>query len=266
MFSFRYHISSYLILQPSSPFTYLHLLLLGLSGSLAKSPSADILVHLLVDRDSDRTVSTRNVLNEPQHERVAPPRSVSVRSSLVATQSNLAESSLDEVASVRDKKTRTADLAHGGGDKVAQNEVNINLVISKLSGKSVAPLLEESLATRVSSQKSSRSPSAERSHGEDETVLAGLHDRSDSLGNAESTNAVDGDNVLELLLVGLEERNGDAMALADVVDENTNIQTVDKLAEALVIGIAVLGEVHVENLDLKTLSRVLLLDLGGKSF
>lgn len=223
-------------------------------------------MHLLVDRHGNRTVSTRNVLNEPQHERVAPPRSVSVRSSLVTTQSNLAESSLDKVASVGDKETRTADLAHGGSDKVAQNEIDINLVISKLGSKSVAPLLEESLATRVSGQKSSRSPSTKRSHGQDETVLAGLHDRSDSLGNAESTSAVDGDDVLELLLVGLEERNGNAVALADVVDKDTNIQTVDKLAEALVVFIAVLGEVHVENLDLKTLSGVLGLDLSGEGF
>lgn len=219
--------------KPSSNFLitlFLHLLLLGLSSSLAKSPSANVLVHLLVDGDGNRSVSTRNVLNEPQHERVAPPGSVSVRRSLVTTKANLSKGSLDKVASVGDEETRAADLAHGGGNEMAQNKVDINLVISKLSGKSVAPLLEESLTTRVSGQKSSRGPSTERSHGQDETVLASFHNRSDSLGNAKSTNAVDGDDILELLLVGLEERNRDAVALADVVDEDANIKTVDKLA------------------------------------
>lgn len=241
----------------------MHLLLLGLSGRLAESPSANVLVHLLVYRHSDRAVGTRDVLNEPQHERVTPPGGISIRCCLVSTKSNLAEGSLDKVASVGDQKTGAANLAHSSGNKMAENEVDINLVIGKLSCKSVAPLLEESLATRVSGQESSRCPSTERSHGQNKTVLSCLHDRSDSLGNSESTSAVDGDDVLKLLLGGLEERNGNAVALADVVDEDTDIKTVDKLAQALVIGIVVLGKVHIKDLDLEALARVLLLNLGG---
>lgn len=222
-------------------------------------------MHPLVEENSDWTISTRNVLNEPQHESMAPPRSISVGGSLITTESNLAKSSLDKVASVGNKKTRAADLAHGGGDKVAQDKVDIDFVVSKLSGECVAPLLEESLATRVCRQERSRSPATERSHGEDKTALSLLQNRSNDLSNSESTNAIDGDNVLKLLLGGLEERNGDAVALANVVDENTNIKTRNQLAQTLVVGIVVLGEVHVKNLDLQTLSRVLLLNLGREA-
>lgn len=222
-------------------------------------------MHPLVEENSDWTISTRNVLNEPQHESMAPPRSISVGGSLITTESNLAKSSLDKVASVGNKKTRVADLAHGGGDKVAQDKVDIDFVVSKLSGECVAPLLEESLATRVCRQERSRSPATERSHGEDKTALSLLQNRSNDLSNSESTNAIDGDNVLKLLLGGLEERNGDAVALANVVDENTNIKTRNQLAQTLVVGIVVLGEVHVKNLDLQTLSRVLLLNLGREA-
>jgi hypothetical protein len=248
-----------------SPIFILHLLLLSIASSLAESSPSNVLVHPLVKENSDRTIGARNVLNEPQHESMAPPRGVSVGSSLVTTESNLAKSSLDEVASVGDKKTRAADLAHGGCDKVAQYKVHINVVVSKLSGESVAPLLKESLATRVCRQERSRSPATERSHGEDKTALALLQNRSDDLSNSESTNAVDGDNVLKLLLGGLEERNRDAVALTNVVDENTNIKTRNQLAQTLVVGILVLGEVHVKDLDLQALSRVLLLNLGGEA-
>lgn len=243
----------------------LNLLLLSIASSLAESSASNVLVHPLIEENSDRAISTRNVLNEPQHESVAPPGGISVGRGLVTTKSNLAESSLDKVASVGDKKTRAADLAHGGGDKVAQNKVDIDIVVGKLGGESVAPLLKESLATRVCRQERSRSPATERSHGEDKTALSLLKDRSDDLGNSESTNAVDGDNVLKLLLGGLEERNGDAVTLANVVDENTNIKTRNQLAQTLVVGIVVLGKVHVEHLDLQTLSRVLLLNLGGEA-
>lgn len=247
------------------PVFILHLLLLSIASSLAESSASNVLVHPLVEENSDRTIGTRNVLNEPQHESMAPPRGVGVRSSLVTTESNLAKSSLDKVASVGDKKARAADLAHGGGDKVAQDKVDINIVVSKLSGESIAPLLKKSLATRVCRQERSRSPATERSHGEDKTALSLLQNRSDDLGNSESANAVDGDNVLKLLLGGLEERNGDAVTLANVVDENTNIKTRNKLAQTLVVGIVVLGEVHVKDLDLQTLSRVLLLNLSGEA-
>ncbi|KAI6767382.1 hypothetical protein HG530_005391 [Fusarium avenaceum] len=164
-------------------------------------------MHPLVKVNSEGAVSTGDVLNKPQHERVAPPRSVSVGCGLVTSKANLAEGGLDKVASVGNKDAGATDLAHGGGDEMAQNK--------------------ESLATRVSCEKGCGSPATERSHGEDKTVLSLLHDRSNSLGNSEGANAVDGDNVLKLLLRGLEERNGDAVALANVVDEDTDIKTVD---------------------------------------
>lgn len=93
-----------------------HLLLLSLARLLAEGPSPNIQVHFLVVPDSDGTVDAGNVLNQPQHERVAPPRSVSVGGSLITTKANLAKSSLDKITGIGNQEARAADLAHGSSN------------------------------------------------------------------------------------------------------------------------------------------------------
>lgn len=222
-------------------------------------------MHVAVDGNGNRTVHTDRILNEPQHESVAPPRSISVGSSLVAAKANLAERALDPRADAGYEQTGTTNLAHGSGNEVAQNQLHVDIVASQLGGQSITPLLEESLAARVRSEVWSGSPAAEGAHREDKTALALLENRRNDLGNLERSNAVDGDDALELVSGSFEERNGDAVALADVVDQDADIKTLDKLAEGIVVGVIVLRKVHGQSLDLDRLGRVLGCDLGGNS-
>lgn len=241
-------------------------LLLSVTGLLTKSSSSNVNVHLLVVRNRDRTVDTGNIFDKPKHERVAPPRCVSIRCSLVSSESNLAEGGFDKVASVGNKKAGTADLAHGGGNQMAQNKIYVNMVVGQLRGQGIAPLLKKRLATGVGCQVRGRSPAAERAHCQDQTALSRLEDRGNNLSNLESAQTVDGDNILELLLGGFEEGHRHAVALSDVVDQNGYIETTNQLGELLVIGVIILGEVHGKSLDLKTtFPKILFLKFFGES-
>ena len=220
-------------------------------------------MHVAVDGNRNRAVDSNSILNEPQHESMAPPRSIGVGGSLVATKANLAERALDPRADVGNEKTGTTNLAHGGGNKVTKNQLHINIVAGQLRGQSIAPLLEESLATRVRGQVRSESPAAKGAHGEDKTTLALLENRRNDLGDLERAKAVDGDDALKLVPGRFEERDGDAVALADVVDQDADIKTLDKLAEGIVVGVIVLRKVHGQGLDLDRLDRVFSGDFGG---
>lgn len=220
-------------------------------------------MHLGIDTNSNGAVDANRVFNKPQHKSVAPPRRIGVGCRLVATEADLAKRRLDPRANAGDQQTGAADLAHGSGDKVAENELHVDIVANQLRGQSVAPLLEEGLAARVGGQVRGGSPAAEGAHGEDETALALLEDRGNDLGDLERADAVDGDDALELVGGGIEERDGNVVALADVVDEDTDVKALDELAEGVVVGVVVLGKVHGQRLDLDGLDRVLGGDFGG---
>lgn len=158
-----------------------------------------------------------------------------------------------------------ANLAHSGSNEMAENKLDVDVVVGQLPCEGVAPLLEESLAARVGSQERGRSPAAEGAHSQDKAaLLALLHDGGDGLGSPQSTDAVDGDDSLELLLGSLEEGDRDAVALADVVDQDGDVKILDKVLQSLVVGVVVLGEVHGQRLDLNLLSGILGLDLLGE--
>uniref|UniRef100_A0A1Y1MR55 Uncharacterized protein n=1 Tax=Photinus pyralis TaxID=7054 RepID=A0A1Y1MR55_PHOPY len=93
-----------------------HLLPLSIARLLTEGPSPNIQVHFLVVPDSDRAVDAGNVLNQPQHERVTPPRSVGVGGSLITTKANFAKSSLDKITGIGNQEARAADLAHGSSN------------------------------------------------------------------------------------------------------------------------------------------------------
>lgn len=140
----------------------------------------------------------------------------------------------------------------------------MDIVVGKFRGQGIAPLLEKSLAARVGGQVRGGSPAAKRAHGQDEAALALLQDWRDDLGHLERSQAVDGNDVLQLLAGGLEEGHGNAMALADIVDQDADIEAIDELSEAVVIGVLVLGKVHGEGFDLGRLGRKLGLDFAGE--
>lgn len=241
----------------------MRLLLLGLTSSLAESAVADVNVHVLVQLEGKVAVGTNGVLNHPLEHRMAPPGGVGVREGLGAVEANLAESGADELLGVGNEKAGAANLAHGSGDEVANNKVDIDALVLELRRESAAPVLEESLAAAVGGEVWSGHNAGERAHGKDKTLLALGEDWSDNLSGLECTEAVDGDNVLELVAVGLEERNGDAVGLANVVDQDTNVEALDELAKTLVVGIVVLGEVHGEGLGLEAIPSKLKLTGEG---
>lgn len=228
------------------------LLLLGLTGSLPEGTVADVNVHLPVLPDSESAGVANSAVNDPLEHVVAPPGGIGVGKVLVAVETNLTKSSLDKLLGARDEEAGAANLAHGSGDEVRDDKLNINAMGGKLRGERRAPVLEESLAAAVGGEVGGGHGAGEGAHGENETLLASSEDGSNDLGGLESAEAVDGDNVLELGLLGIEERYGDAVGLADVVYQDTDIKTSNQLGQALVVLIVVLGEIHGENLGLET--------------
>ena len=219
-------------------------------------------MHVLVHIQGDGAKDTRDVLDEPEHKGVAPPGRVGVGSSLVRARANLAQRSLDEVARVGDQQAGAADLAHGSGDEVAENKLDIDIVASQLRSQSAAPVLQEGLATRVRGEVRRGRPAGKRAHGEDESLATLLQDGRHDLSDLQRAQTVDCDDSLQLLLGRLEERYGHVVALSDVVEEDAHVEVGDEAAEAHVVGGVVLGEVHGEGLGLHT--AVLALDFGGE--
>lgn len=147
---------------------------------------------------------------------------------------------------------------------MAENQIDVYVVISKFRRKSIAPLLQEGLAARVGSQVRSRCPATEGAHSQYQSMLALLENRGNNLSDLESTQAIDCNNVLQLVLGCLEERDGHAVALPDIVYQDSNVEATNDLGELLIIGVVVLGEVHGVNLDIKVLAMVFLLQLLGE--
>jgi hypothetical protein len=237
----------------SNQFRYDNLLLLGLPLLLAQGPSTNINVHVLVDLDSNGTEGTRDRLNEPQHDCMAPPRCVGIGGKLVSPSPNFVQRSPNEVAGGGDQKAGAANFAHGGRDKMANDELNVNAIIGKLRGQGAAPVLEKSLAAGVCGEIRCRRPASGRAHRQDEALLALLHDRRNNPGHLERA---------QLVACGIQERDRHVMALANIVQQNGNFKAGDELAQCVVVGVVIAREVHREDLDLCV--GMLALDFGGE--
>ncbi len=182
---------------------------------------------------------------------MAPPRRVSVGERLGAAQADLAQGSADKLLRARDEQAGAADLAHGGGHQVADDELDVDALRLQLRGQSATPVLQEGLAATVGGEIRGGHDAGKGAHGQDETPLAPHQKRGNNLCGLEGAEAVERDDVLELLAAGLEERNGDAVRLSDVVDQDAHVQTPNQRGEALVVVILVLGVVHRQYLDLQ---------------
>lgn len=226
-------------------------LLLSLSLRLAQGTLANSLVHGAILRHHELVERRRDRGQEPSHDTVAPVRrrAVSVgRGTTAAT--NLGQHGTNKGPRSGDGSRSAADLGHGGGNQVSLNELHLDVVGSQLVAKSRGPLLQEGLATGVGGQQGGGEETTERTHGQDQTAAALNHARSDELGDAQSTVAVDSDDVGHLLGGSLDKRNGDRVALADVVDENGDIQIRDEGSQGLVVLVRVAREVHRQDLGL----------------
>lgn len=165
-------------------------------------------MELQVETNRGLVSKTDGVLNPPLHDAVGPERSASV-GEVAGSSSNidLSKGSLDKVAWVWNGSRWLADLGHGGGDQVGDNEVDIDVVLLELSTKGSRPLLEEGLRPGVGGKERSWKKTAEGAHGENEAALLCLHLWCDNASDLEGTHAVDGDDVAHLLLGGESEWN-----------------------------------------------------------
>lgn len=67
--------------------------------------------------------------------------------------------------------------------------------------------------------------------------------------NTECSHTIDDDNVVHLLLGCVDERNGNAVAKTDVVDQDADVETVNQLLQVVIVGVLVLSKVHCVRLD-----------------
>ena len=242
-----------------------HLLaLLAISLQLPEGTLTDTFVHSLVLIQDNRVHGTGESAESPVHDAVGPVGSASVSDTLSTTRaSNLTQRSSDELLGVGDGSAGTLDLGHCRGDQVRLNKLNVNSVGLHFGTQSTAPLLKEGFAARVGGQEGSRENAAEGSHGENETTATLNHTGCNDLSDAESAHAVDGDDVLELLFRGLDERNRHLVAETDIVDENGDLQIRNQSLQGSKVRVLVLGEVHSKSLGLNR--AVLGLDFRGQS-
>lgn len=207
-------------------------------------------MHATVDLNYNVRPFAQESRQEPLHETMAPIRCACESNILCTSRSaNLAKCSLDKLLGVGNEGRRLADLRHGGGDEMRLHTLNVHTVRLELGTKSSGPLLQERLAARVSCQKRGRKEATERSHGENKTSLTLDHAGGDELGDTQGSHAVDHDDVVHLLLRGLDERYGDVVAQADVVDQYGDVEPIDKLSQLGVVGVLVQSKVHSKSLD-----------------
>lgn len=248
-------------IRTRSPITT-KLRLLSLTLSLAQCTLADILVHAPVLVDNDLVHRASEGSKSPVHDAVSPVRSAGRSDSLcTAAAADLAESSANKLLRVRHEQRCLADLAHSAGDEVRLHELDLNAVWLELGAESSRPLLEEGLAAAVGCEVRRRENAAEGCHGEDETALTLDHAGGNKLGDAKCAHAVYRDDVAHLLLRGLVEGDGNAVAEADVVDQDGDIELRHQALNVLKILVLVGGEVHGDGLGLDI---VFGLDLGGE--
>ena len=222
-------------------------------------------MHSSVLIKDDRVHGTGKGSQSPVHNAVTPVRGTGICDTLCTSRAaDLAQSSSDELLRVGDGGACTLDLRHGRGNEIGLHKLDVNTVRLQLGSQSATPLLEESFAARVRGQERSRKDATKRSHGEDETATALNHTRCNDLGDTKRAHAVDGDDILQLLLGSLDERNRHLVAQANIVDKNRHFQIGNQRLQGSEIRIEVLGKVHGENLGLNR--AVLGLDLGSKFF
>jgi len=224
-------------------------LLLSLPLRLAQSTLADAVMHTLVLGQHGFVHGTGDRGQEPGHDTVAPVggRAVSIGRRTAAS-ADLGENRPDKGARGRDGSRGTANLRHRRSNQVSLDELHIDAVRGQLGSQRGRPLLQEGLATRVSGQQRSRKQTTEGAHGQDQAASALDHTRDEELGHTEGAGAVDSNNVVHLGGSSLSEGNGDRVTLANVVNQDGNIQTRDQRAQRLVVFVGITGEVHRQDL------------------
>ena len=210
-------------------------------------------MHVPVPGQNGTVPDTQQLLDSPMHDTVAPEWRHSTRhTTSSALETDFSEDRLDKFLGGGNHHARLADLAHRTGDQVSDDELGVDAVGFELGTERGGPVLQESLGAGVGGQERGRDEAAERAHGEDEATATGNHAGSDDFGDLEGPLDVDGDDVLHFGVFGLEKRHGHVVTLANVVDEDRDVQSVDEFGQTLVVGGGLLCEVHSERLGLHT--------------
>ena len=193
----------------------------------------------------------RHTRQKPCHQPMTPVRRRAVRiTGRTPIPTDLRKHRLDKRPRVRDRRTGLAHLGHSRRDQVRLHQLHRDPVLLQLRTQRRRPLLQKRLAARVRRQERRGEQSAERAHGEHQSALALRHPGNDELRGAQRAQTVDRDDIRQFVLGGQGEGRGDAMALADVVDQNCNIESVHEGLQLVVIGVVVAGKVHRQTLRL----------------
>lgn len=204
----------------------------------------------LVDIQRNPTIDAHQVLDSPVHDSMSPVRGIRSRSLGSPLGTDASKGALDKVAWVRDERGGLADLGHGGGDEVGEDELGLDVVGGELGAERGGPLLEEGFGAGVGCEEGGGEETAEGAHGEDEAALALHHAGNDEGGDAEGAVAVDVDDVLHFGELGFGEGGGNVVGLADVVDEDGDVEAGDFGGKGGVVGLGVFGKVHGEGAGL----------------
>ena len=123
-------------------------------------------------------------------------------------------------------------------------EKHVDSARPELRGKGIGPLLQKCLGARVRRQQGRGRQPTEGAHRQDKAFLLGQHVREDCLRGAQRAHAVYIDDVADFLEGRVGEGDGDAVALADVVDQDGYFFASEQGGQGAVVLVTVLGEVN----------------------
>lgn len=83
--------------------------------------------------------------------------------------------------------------------------------------------------------------------------------------NSQGCYTVDGNNIPDLVLGCQDEGDGNRMALSDIVDQDSYIETIYEGLELGIVAVVILRKVHGEDLGLDGAASIFVCDFAGKS-
>lgn len=184
---------------------------------------------------------------KPLHQSMTPIRCARKSHVLrTSTPSQLAQHSCDKLPRIRHQSGALADLRHGRGNEVRLDALYVHAVGLQFGAQSGRPLLEEGFAAGVGGKEGCGKEATEGRHGKDKAALAGDHARCNDLCDPQRSHAIYHDNIVHFLGRCFDKRNRNAMTQSHIINQDGDVEAVDELAQAGVVGILVLREIHCE--------------------
>ena len=124
------------------------------------------------------------------------------------------------------------------------HKLDLDVIGCQFGAKGGRPLLQEGFAAAVCCKEGRGEQTAERAHGDYQPALPLHHTGSHKLGNSQCCHAVDSDDRVHFRLLRLGEGYWYRVAGTNVVDQDSNVQAIDKCFELSVVVILVGSKVH----------------------